>query len=110
MTSAKPGDALYDSNSALAQFIGYIAAQTDKESKRMNYLTSLLQEQWTMPDRGQALQGKIGSAFSIPLAPSATASEAIGEMNRRAQLDAQVYSQNTGKTYLAPQSQLDKAA
>lgn len=108
--AAKPGDPLYDANSALAQLIQYIAREKDKESARINYLNTLIAEKWTMPKYGIQLQDKIGKAFGLPLNQTATAEEALGEVNRKAQLEAQQYSGQTGKTYLTPKSQLDKAA
>lgn len=110
LAAAKPGDPLYDANSALAQLIQYIAAQKDKESARINYLNTLIAEKWAMPKYGIQLQGKLGKAFGIPLNQTATATEALGDINRKAQLEAQQYSSQTGKTYLTPKSQLDKAA
>ena len=110
LAAAKPGDPLYDSNKELALLIQYIALQKDKETARLNYLNTLIGEKWTMPQYGIQLQKKIGNAFGIPLNQTATASDALGEINRKAQLEAQLYSAQTGKTYLTPKSQLDKAA
>ena len=53
-----------------------------------------------MPKYGIALQKKVSEAFKIPLDPTATAGEALGEINRRAQLESQLYAQTRGKTYL----------
>ncbi len=100
MAAAKPGDALYEANSALAQLIQYIATQKDTESRRINYINSLVAEKWTEPETGIKLQGKVNTSFGIPLNTTATASDAIGEINRVAQLEAQQYAARTGKTYL----------
>ena len=103
MAAAKPGDPLYEANSDLAQLISYIATQKDEQSRRINYLNTLLAEKWTMPDYGIKLQEKIGKAFEISLDPTATASEALGEINRTAQLKSQLQAAKTGKTYLKPE-------
>lgn len=100
MAAAKPGDPLYEANSALAQLIQYIATQKDTESKRINYLNSLVAEKWAEPETGIKLQSKVGGAFGIPLNGTATASDALSEVNRVAQLEAQQYAAKTGKTYL----------
>ncbi len=110
LAATKPGDPLYDSNSALAQLIQYIATQKDKESTRINYLNTLIAEKWAMPEYGIKLQERVGKAFGLPLNKTATASEALGDINRKAQLEAQMYATQTGKTYLTPKSQMDKAA
>ncbi len=100
---AKPGDPLYDSNSVLAQFIQYIATQQESESKRINYLSTLISEKWTMPELGIKLQGMIREKSGIPLAATATASEALGDINRRASFAAQRdVQENAPKTYLQP--------
>jgi len=102
LAAAKPGDPLYDSNSALAQLINYVATQKDSESKRINYLRTLFAEKWQRPGDGLELQSKIGHAFGIPLARTATAQDAFGHLERNASLEAQQYALKTGKTYLAP--------
>lgn len=100
LTSAKPGDPAYDANSPLAQLIGYIATQQDDGSRRISYLQQLVQEKWSQPEMGINLQDSIRNKFGIPLNATATASEALGEINRRATLEAQTYAAQAGKTYL----------
>jgi len=111
LAAAKPGDPLYDNNSALAALIAYIAQQKDGESKRVNYINALIQEKWTQPDYGIRLQDTLGSEFGIPFNRTATAGDALNEINRRAQIQSQEYVAKTGKTYLkTPESQMKKAA
>lgn len=100
LASAKPGDPAYDANSPLAQLIGYIATQQDDGSRRTSYLQQLIQEKWTQPEMGITLQNAIRNKFGIPLNATATAGEALNEINRRATLEAQTYAAQAGKTYL----------
>ncbi len=102
MASVKPGDPLYDTNSAFAQLIQYVATQKDEESRRINYLNTLIAEKWTMPEYGINLQHKISHAFGIPLKGVATANDALGEITRKTQLDSQLSASQTSKTYLQP--------
>lgn len=103
LAAVKPGDPLYDNASALARLIEYIATQKDDKSRRINYLNTLIGEKWAMPEYGIKLQKKIGETFRLPLDPTATAGEALSEINRRSQLESQLYAQTRGKTYLKPE-------
>jgi len=102
LAAARPGDPLYDANSALAQLVQYAATQRDAESKRINYLQALVGEKWQMPEYGTAMQGAINKTFGIPLAGTATAGEALREINERSQIASRAYAAQTGKTYLKP--------
>lgn len=110
MPAAKPGDPLYDANSALAVLINYIATRQDEESKRINYVQQLIQAAWQQPDKGITLQGAFNKAFGFNLAPSATAGEALGELRNFGTRQTQEYVAKFPKTYQTPKSQLDKAA
>lgn len=102
LAAAKPGDPLYDANSALAQLISYIAAQKDGESRRLTYLRQLFAEKWARPGDGIELQHRFSDKLRVPLGPTATANNAFTELDRRAALRAQLYAQEQGpKTYLA---------
>ena len=105
LPAAKAGHPLYDANSPLAQLIQYIARQKDKEERRSEYLNNLIAEKWAMPGYAINMQERIKREFGIPLNRTATASEALGEINRNASLEAQAYANRTGKTYLEPKAQ-----
>ena len=111
LAAAKPGDPQYDGNSALAQLISYIATQQDKDSKRINYLQTLIGEKWAMPKYGIALQSKLGKAFGITFDETATAPEALGDITRLATAESQLRTLKAPKTYTkAPESQMKYAA
>src|SRR3989338_9269386 len=103
MAAAKPGDPLYDSNSALAQLIQYIASQKDTDSRRINYLQTLLQERATQPGYVTAMQHPIEQAVGKKFNPTASVADMLGELTRKGQLQSQQYAAEAGpKTYTAP--------
>ena len=108
---ANPDSKQYDRNAPIAQLISYIARERDTESKKIVYYRQLFAEKWQRPGDGIALQNQFSAATGIPLARTATANEAFGELERKGQYDAQGALLKLPKTYLAsPKSQLDKAA
>jgi len=111
LPAAKPGDPLYQRDSALAQLINYISTQKDTESRRLRYLQNRVAELWEKPEYGIKLQGRFGEQMGIPLGPTATARDAFGEVETRATLKAQEHAQTTtGKTYLKKPAEQYKLA
>ncbi|MEK6892449.1 MAG: hypothetical protein AABX25_04645 [Nanoarchaeota archaeon] len=105
MGAAKPGDPLYDANSALAQLIQYIATQKDKESRRISYLQTLLQEHGTQPGYVTAMQHPVEHAVGKKFNPTASVADMLGELTRKGQLQSQQYAAEAGpKTYHAKDS------
>ena len=100
LAAARPGDPLYDSNSALALLISHAATQQDKESRRVNYLQTLISEKWQQPKYGIALQKGLGDKFGIPFDETATASEALGQIARVTSAESQLRTLRSSKTYL----------
>ena len=101
LASAKPGDPLYTQDSAIAQLIQYIAQHKDKASRRINYLNARFGEKWLSPNYGLMLQTKLGEAFGIQFNGTATGQEALSEINRRSQAEAQLYLAKSQRTYTA---------
>ena len=99
MAGAKPGDPLYDTNSALAQLISFIATRKDVESARINYLNQLVNTGWQHPDKGQKLQDALNKGFGFKLGPHASAVEALGEVRNYGARQTQEYAANIPKTY-----------
>ena len=100
MAAVKPGDPLYDTNSALGQLIQYIATQKDSGARRTNYIQALLQEHATMPAYVTAMQGQFGHAVGRQFGPTASVADMLGELNRKGQLESQQYAASLGpKTY-----------
>lgn len=100
MAAAKPGDPLYDANSALGQLIQYIATQKDSGSRRANYLQALFQEHATQPAYVTAMHDSLGQAVGKTFNPTASVADMLGEVTRRGQLQSQEYAANVApKTY-----------
>ena len=102
MAAVKPGDPLYDRNSPVAQLIEYIATQKDEESKRLNYIQSLLQEHATDARYVKASQSKLGGKVGVNFSPAATIPEMIGAVGRKGQLQSQEYAEKRKTTYSSP--------
>jgi len=102
LASAKPGDVAYDTNSALAQLIGYAASRKDKQSLRLEYLQSLLQEHSNDMPYIAALQQKIGMAIGKQFSPEATIPDILREANEYGRLQSQRALAQTEKTHLKP--------
>ena len=102
LASAKPGDVAYDTNSALAQLIGYVASRKDKQSIRLEYLQSLFQEHSTDMPYIAALQQKIGGVIGKQFSPEATIPDMLREVNEYGRLQSQRALAQTEKTHLKP--------
>ena len=102
MASAKPGDVAYDTRSALAQLIQYVATRKDKQSLRVEYLQTLLQEHSTDMRYITALQGALGHAVGRQFTQEATIPDMITELNDYATLQSQRALAQTDKTHLQP--------
>ena len=102
LASAKPGDVAYDTNSALAQLIGYVASRKDKQSIRLEYLQSLLQEHSTDMPYIAALHQKIGRAIGKEFSLEATIPDMLREVNDYGRLQSQRALAQTEKTHLKP--------
>lgn len=100
MIAAKPGDTQYDSNSALATLISYIATQKDEESKMLNYLRTMVAQHWNNPDTAKTLQSALGGKFEMPLDPSATAQDFFTALGQYVQIEGLKYANSGDKTYL----------
>ena len=105
MASAKPGDVTYDTNSPLAQLIGYVGTRKDKQSLRLEYLQSLFQEHSTDMPYISALQKKLGPAIGKQFSPEATIPEILGEVSEYGRLQSQRALAQTDKTHLKPVQQ-----
>ena len=103
MPAVKPGDPLYSRESALAQFIQYIASQADDKTRELNLTQTLMQQHATdaryITQMQEALYRTTGKRFS----KAATISEMLAYVRRKGELQAQEHATETGKTYLAPQ-------
>ncbi len=102
MASAKPGDVAYDTNSALAQLINYVATRQDKESLRLEYIQSLFQEHATDMPYINSMQKKFGELLGIKFGPTATVSEIVGHVAEHGRTQSQKAATQTEKTYLQP--------
>ena len=104
LSSAKPGDPLYDTNSALAQLINYISTRQDKEQVRLSYLDQQIAAAWQHPDKGFKLQKAFREAFGLDLGPHASAAEAQREVRNYGTRQTQEFIAKQPKTYHAPQA------
>ena len=102
LASAKPGDVAYDTNSALAQLIGYVASRKDKQSLRLEYLQSLFQEHSNDMPYIAALQNKLGGVIGKQFSPEATIPDMLREVNEYGRLQSQRALAQTEKTHLKP--------
>ena len=102
MASAKPGDVAYDTNSALAQLIGYVGTRKDKQSLRLEYLQALFQEHSTDMPYISALQKRLSGVIGKQFSPGATIPEILGEVSEYGRLQSQRALAQTEKTHIQP--------
>ena len=96
--SSKPNDPLYDANSALVQFIQYIARRTEKEESRMNYLLTLINGAYQHPDKAMKIQGGLRQN-GIKVGPTATITQLNTAIREYQAGESRKYVDSLPKTY-----------
>ena len=96
--TAKPGDQLYDANSALVRFLQHIASRKDTQQGKINYLITLIQGAYQHPDKAMDIQKGLKDR-DIKVGPTATLNDVISEITAYGSRQTQKYVEGLPKTY-----------